>query len=333
MLVAGCGDEKQTPQTELEPELRPGEVELDASGRSLGTRDQPQGEIPMLIGASPTPTRSPPSEEEGAGSEVPLQPSSSAGIYQTFLDASDREMRARCVCRFAELGHASAEVCFENLRRPDFAKRCELGAFALYSRELGPRYDCFARARDASASCIETNGCAGIADCEATRDAARRQCGGLQSADIGFLDFEASCERPIRLGAASGCPDAVVGARLGPSVFEGNTTGAGDDVTLSCRPDFDEFGSPDLIVQWQAPAAGRYLFSTENSAFVTQLGILNGCGGSELGCASSSGDRFGGAALSLQLAAQQTVSIVLEGYEVLESGYVRLAVQALPSGQ
>jgi hypothetical protein len=155
-------------------------------------------------------------------------------------------------------------------------------------------------------------------------------CSGLVYADIGFSELESGCERRLRLGTPSGCPDAVVtAAPTGPSVFEGNTTGAGDDVTLSCHPDFDDFQSPDLLVQWQAPAAGQYLFSTENSAFVTQIGILDGCGGAELGCASSSAVSFGGASLALSLEARQTVVIVLEGYDVVDSGYVRLAVSRL----
>jgi hypothetical protein len=264
---------------------------------------------------------------------LPL-PDPRQGAYQTFLDASDRELQVRCACNFAALGHASAEECFERLRRPELGKQCELAAFSRYWRDLGPRYACLGQAREDSATCIESNGCGALATCEATRDDARRGCGGLLSADIGFSDLELGCERGFRLGPPSGCPDAVLtGSPLGQSVFEGNTTAAGDDVTLSCHPDFDDFESPDLVVQWQAPAAGYYLFSTENSAFVTQIGILDvgildGCGGAELGCASSSGASFGGASLALSLEAQQIVLIVLEGYDVVSSGYVRLQVSS-----
>jgi len=77
-------------------------------------------------------------------------------------------------------------------------------------------------------------------------------------------------------------------------------------------------------------AAGIYRFSTENSAFVTQIGILDGCGGAELACASSNGSSYGGAELWLSVEALQNVVIVLEGYSVTDSGYVALSVQPLP---
>lgn len=320
LLAVACGEEKQAPRAEPPSELAPGEVELDPNGAPAGS--VAQGE-PGPTGATAR------GASEADIDTLPL-PDPRQGAYQVFLDASDRELQARCECNFAELGHPSAEACFERLRRPDFAKSCELAAFSRSWRDLGPRYACFAQARDGSATCIETNGCGALADCEATRDAARSGCAGLVSADIGFSELESGCERTLRLGTPSGCPDAVVtGAPIGPSVFEGNTTGAGDDVMLSCHPDFEDFQSPDLLVQWQAPAAGQYLFSTENSAFVTQIGILDGCGGAELGCASSSAVSFGGASLALSLEAQQTVVIVLEGYDVVDSGYVRLEVSRL----
>jgi hypothetical protein len=116
----------------------------------------------------------------------------------------------------------------------------------------------------------------------------------------------------------------------GPTLFEGVTHGAGDDVTLSCHWDFAGFESPDVVVEWRAPAAGTYSFSTENSAFTTQLGVLDACGGAELACASSDGTTFGSPALDFPLAAEQTVFIVLEGYSNRDSGYVRLSVSTIP---
>lgn len=322
LLALACSEEKPPPPQPTERELGPREVELDPSGALAGST--PSGESGSTGAKAP---RASEADLDTLMLEDPRQ-----GAYQTFLEASDRELQVRCKCNFAELGHPSADECFERLRRPELGKQCELAAFSRYWRDLGPRYACLAQAREDSATCIESNGCGALATCEATRDTARRGCGGLLSADIGFSDLELGCERSFRLGSPSGCPDAVVtGAALGQNVFEGNTTAAGDDVTLSCHQNFDNFDSPDLVVQWQAPAAGYYLFSTENSAFVTQIGILDvgildGCGGAELGCASSSGASFGGASLALPLEAQQIVLIVLEGYDVVSSGYVRLQV-------
>lgn len=151
-------------------------------------------------------------------------------------------------------------------------------------------------------------------------------------ADVEFADLADSCQRLARLGTGSGsCPDAVIeGAPVGRLVFEGDTTGKGDDVTLSCQRDFDNAESPDLVVEWRAPAAGIYTFSTEDSAFVTQLGLLDGCGGAELGCSSPGGTSFGAAVFALSLAAEQSVLIVLDGYHVAQSGYVRLNVTYEP---
>jgi hypothetical protein len=310
LVIAGCSDEaSSTPAPAPGTELPPGTVELD-------------------------PSQAPPSTVDALENE-PLEPEPAAadGRYQTFLDALDRNIAVRCECQFAELGHPSAEVCFERQRKPDFENQCELMAFALHSDELGERYACLAATRNGSADCIEARGCLALADCEAEREEARRACTLPVYADVEFGSFVDACERADRLGRGSGatCPDAVVeGEPVGLQVFEGNTTGAGDDVTLSCHWDFDNFESSDLVVEWRAPEAGTFLFSTENSSFTTQLGVLDGCGGAELACATTDGTVFGGAALALPLTAGQTVFIVLEGYALTHSGYVRLNVAAVP---
>jgi hypothetical protein len=316
LLLGACGEEQPPAPAAMMPALKPGEVEL-------GTGDIPPPR--SMVAATPAGSRE-------AETELSLASDPRKGAYQEFQDAFDRLLRAGCECRFAELGHPSADTCFERLRQPDFAKFCTLSAFSRNALDLGPRYACLAQTRNASASCVEERGCGAFDECEATREQARRDCFvNLSYADVEFADLDVSCQRLTRLGPPSGCPDATVsGALLGSQVFEGDTTGAGDDVTLSCRPSFDEFGSPDLVVQWQAPAAGLYAFSTERSAFTTQIGILDGCGGRELACGSSSGTSFGEATVWVALEAQQTVAVVLEGYEVIESGYVRLNVNAVP---
>jgi hypothetical protein len=310
LAAVGCSDESSsTPVPPPQDELPPGTVEID-------------------------PSQAPPSRVDSVEPEPPAPgPEAPDARYQTFLDALDRNFAVRCECQYAELGHPSAQVCLERMRKPEFEERCELMAFALHSDELGERYACLAQTRNVSADCIEAQGCEALAACEAEREETRRTCGAPVYADVEFSSFVDACERIDRLGRgpASACPDAVVeGEPVGLQVFEGNTTGAGDDVTLSCHWDFDNFGSPDLVVEWRAPEAATYLFSTENSAFTTQLGVLDGCGGAELGCSTSDGTIFGGATLVLPLAAEQSVFIVLEGYELTHSGYVRLNVAAVP---
>lgn len=312
MLGVACGDGSSgTPAPPASEELPPGTVDIDPS-----QAPDTSGASVELEEIEPAPMDEPPDER-----------------YRGFLDALARSIQARCDCQFAELGHPSAEVCFERLRKPDFAEVCELRAFAQNSDELGERYACLGRLRDASVDCIAAQGCGALEACEAERTAARSMCGGVVYADTEFGDFVDACERFDRFGTGSdaACPDATVESMpVGQMVFEGDTTGAGDDVTLSCHWDFEGFESPEVVVEWRAPEAGTYTFSTENSAFTTQLGVLDGCGGAELACASSDGTVFGGAALALPLAADQTVFIVLEGYSAGDSGYVRLNVSAGP---
>lgn len=311
MASGGCGDED--PATVMTPmDLPSGVVELTGG----------EGDGPSPLGVDGD-------YPDGLGPSEPTDRYETA--YAEFLAALEREIGERCNCQFAELGHGSAAECFQARRKPDFVQSCELTAFQMASIELGPRYSCFAGARDASASCIEEGGCGALSACELARDQVRPSCGPLVFADAGFLDFTASCERSMRLGTPSGCPDVVsLGSALGAKVFEGTTTGAGDDITLSCHGDWDDYESADVTFEWQAPAAGRYRFGSDNSAFATQMGVLDGCGGTELACASSSGTTFGGASVTLSLEAMQRVVVVLEGYGVTQSGYYALSVTEVP---
>jgi hypothetical protein len=250
--------------------------------------------------------------------------------YAEFLDALDREQLARCGCSFGELGHDSAEVCFESRREPALVRTCELGAFPAFADELAPRYTCLARARNGIATCIEERGCSALEECQVIRDAARGSCGPLSYAEVEFESLHEGCQRATRLGLPSGCPDSTsIGSALGTRVIAGDSTGRGDDFTLSCHWDFEGFEAADVTVEWQAPATGTYRFGTENSDFATQLGVLDGCGGAELACSSPGGASFGSAEITLQLAAEQRVLIVLEGYHVLQTGYYALSVTQL----
>jgi hypothetical protein len=180
------------------------------------------------------------------------------------------------------------------------------------------------------ATCIEERGCSSLDDCQVIRDAERGGCGPLSYAEVEFANLHESCQRATRLGTPSGCPDLPpLGSALGVKVVEGDSSGAGDDITLSCHWDFAGFESADVTVEWQAPAAGTYRFGTENSDFATQLGLLDGCGGAELACSSPGGQRFGSAEITLSLAAQQRVLIVLEGYHMAQTGYYALSVTQL----
>src|SRR5688572_15222347 len=141
LLCVACGDERsrEPPAT---GELPPGAQEIDPS------------QAPSSMG---------PSIEEAALESTPASERADTR-YQSFLDALDRNFRLRCECQYAALGHPSAEVCFERLRTPDFAKACALRAFALYADDLGNRYACLGRLRETSSACIEARGCEALAE-------------------------------------------------------------------------------------------------------------------------------------------------------------------------
>ena len=192
ILGVACGDDSsgKPAASPSEEELPPGTVEIDPS-------DAPS--------AAELSNATEPSDLEPTADE-------SDGRYRAFLDALAGSFRARCDCQFAELGHPSAYVCFERLRKQDFVEACELGAFGLYGEDLGGRYACLGQLRDESVACIEARGCEALDACEAERTAARTRCGPPVYADVEFSNFAAGCERLGRfgIGAGAACPDASV---------------------------------------------------------------------------------------------------------------------------
>jgi hypothetical protein len=99
----------------------------------------------------------------------------------------------------------------------------------------------------------------------------------------------------------------VLGPEL-PDIVSGNTFGEDDDFSGSCGGD----GGPDVGITFTAPAAGTYTFDTHGSQLDTVIYALDGeCNGSELGC-NDDGDSSQ-SVLALDLAADQTVTIVVDG--------------------
>jgi hypothetical protein len=107
------------------------------------------------------------------------------------------------------------------------------------------------------------------------------------------------------------CPDYTLAA---PGDFVvGTTFGQPDEDVGSC--DFYPVGAPDASVEFTAPDAGLYTFalSTLGTDFGTILYVTDGCGGGEGGCS----DLYlpgGGEAVTLNLAQDQTVTAVVDGY-------------------
>ena len=269
-----------------------------------------------------------------AGSSMQMLPAASpeqAGAYAAYQDAEEAWLAAYCSCEFDAVGHPSAEACFERSREPEFAQACARLAFEPFAVALAPRYACLTPITESGTACLAEQGCGASRDCLLLMDATARTCGEPLPDEFSAFELLTTCERQERLGTPSGCPDyPSLESLLGSRILEGDTTGKGDDVTLSCHPEIEIFESADVMVEWEATAAGTYRFVTSGSTFFTQLGVLGGCGGPELACSSSAGRVSGSTEIVMELAAMQRVMIVIEGFHVTETGYFALSVSREP---
>jgi uncharacterized protein YkwD len=123
------------------------------------------------------------------------------------------------------------------------------------------------------------------------------------------------------------CPAEDLGSRL-PATASGTTRGASGLGLASCGRGGG--GAPEATFAWTAPAAGRYVFSTEGSAFDTILYVREGgCSGPELACADDVVEgRVRHSRVEVALAARQSVAIVVDGFDD-ESGAFTLRIGAL----
>jgi hypothetical protein len=109
-----------------------------------------------------------------------------------------------------------------------------------------------------------------------------------------------------------------LGHRLGSSVATGSTQGATNDFQPSCG-----FGGPagDAAYTWTAPAAGLYVFSTSGSSFDTILDIRQYNTSVSIGCNDDSNAATLQSTVGVNLAAGQTVLVVIDGYFGEEGTY------------
>ena len=124
------------------------------------------------------------------------------------------------------------------------------------------------------------------------------------------------------------CPAADLGSTLGSGVVSGVTSGE-NRLSASCG---GELG-PDSGFGWTAPHAGRYVFSTEGSAFDTILSVRRGgCRGSEIACSDDTTDLS--SAVVVELEAGEPVTAVVDGFDG-DSGPFSLGIHELgcPDGE
>lgn len=109
------------------------------------------------------------------------------------------------------------------------------------------------------------------------------------------------------------CPDEALSSIV-PQDLAGNTALAIDKLHGSCSSGGPADESPDVAYSFTAPADGEYTFDTFGSGYDTLLYVVDGaaCNGDELACSDNyPGDAA--SALSLQLVAGQTVTVVVDG--------------------
>ncbi len=158
---------------------------------------------------------------------------------------------------------------------------------------------------DAVPTCMNITGMDGINDCYLSC------AGGLTCPDgmtcyMNFLCFWPFVE-PVGL-----CPDQDLGNAV-PQSTMGDNTGLIDDSVPSCP--IGSTGGEDASYEFTAPAAGSYTFDTIGSSFDTILTALDGCGGMELACNDDIGGGNTDSTITVDLAAGQTVIIVVDGYD------------------
>ena len=84
--------------------------------------------------------------------------------------------------------------------------------------------------------------------------------------------------------------------------------------------------APESVHTFTAPFAGTWRFHTRGSSFDTVLSVLDSCQGTSLGCNDDiPGSRQSG--LELDLAANQTVYVAVDGYNGSATGEYQLAVE------
>ena len=160
--------------------------------------------------------------------------------------------------------------------------------------------------------------CASATECART---AETMCGnGADDDDDGAIDCaDADCGATTACAAAT-CADATLGSQLGVALFTGTLDGAGNDYPPGdCVAFGAGAGTPDVALEWTAPAAGEYVISTRGSEVDTVLHVLGATcePASELACDDDDSPLVT-SEVAVTLEEGQTVVIVVSGYDAAE---------------
>lgn len=124
----------------------------------------------------------------------------------------------------------------------------------------------------------------------------------------GYSDQSGAFTLTTSSQTADGCNPAALGGPL--PVSEGGPTSGSSHEEGSCGG----ADAPELVFEWTAPDAGTYTIHTSGSDFDTLLYVRDhSCIGEELGCDDDGGPSTQ-SSLTLDLAANQNIVIIADGY-------------------
>ncbi|MCS6799169.1 MAG: hypothetical protein NZ898_11695 [Myxococcota bacterium] len=137
-------------------------------------------------------------------------------------------------------------------------------------------------------------------------------------------------------GSSAGCVPHDIGTMVGMRVFEG--TLAAVDPTDPCGVAEGSLlgtcggGGRELVIQWTAPMAGRYVFDTQGSEYDTVLYARNGsCEGDELACNDDAGGDLGTQSrIQLSVTKGQVIVLVLDAFFTDAEGAAVLNITRMP---
>lgn len=122
-------------------------------------------------------------------------------------------------------------------------------------------------------------------------------------------DADTDSDSDADTAADMGCGDAVLFGPI-PLSVDGSTVGAGNNIDASCGG----WQAHDYAYEFTAPNDALYVFDTAGSPYDTVLYVYDGCASqTELACDDDSAGNTNSRVL-LELAAGQTVIVVVDGY-------------------
>jgi len=141
-------------------------------------------------------------------------------------------------------------------------------------------------------------------------------CGGKSKDDTGGSGSS----------SATVCIDEDLGNEVNYEMAAGSTEG--DDFQVgTCGDSQVGTDSADYGYTWTAPASAGYTFTTAGSSFNTVLAILDGdCNGAVLACNDDLSFDNQDSEIYIKLVEGQKIVIVVDGYDVYQSGAYELHV-------